>query len=181
MTNSFQIYYKEKFRGDLIQFFNTIPDQSKYHESSDKSIFSIQYERLTRDFDHFSFINDKEDLVNFGISLFVTVLVDEVCFCHYKTFYYEFAALTRYPKFIGNCPGGCHYHLHPTDIFSAMNSSRKKHGGFDILNFKNHFIAAIPVMHEEVTTFFKIHMSLIDPNEFWSKCYNELPYKSFIG
>lgn len=123
--DSFSKYYKEKFRNDIHHFFSSVPESSKHHDNiDDKTIFTIQLERLTKDFDHLQFLLPPDKL-NFAVALFFTVLVDEVCYSYYRNHYSDFRALTLYPKFIGNCPGGCRYHLHPVNIFSAICYSRK--------------------------------------------------------
>ena len=177
--NDFGKYYNEKFRDDLNRFFETIPENSKHHDNYDKATYHIQYERLTNDHPHLNFMSGSEDKINFGIALFLSILVDEVCYTHFKPFYQEFKKLTNYPKFIGNCPSGCNYHLHPTDIFSAMNYSRKSVDGKieNRLSFYDQFIQALPFMEREVKDFFKKYLKSIDENDFWQKCYNELPYK----
>ena len=177
----FRIYYNEHFRSHLQQFFASIPESSRHHDKYDPDTYYIQYERLSRDFKHLDFLFDKEDKINFGVALFLTVLADEVCYTHFKPFYSEFKSVTNYPKFIGNCPGGCHYHFHPSDIFGALNYSRNKNNGISsmaYLNFRDVFIQAIPAMEEEIMSFFSEHMCNIDGSIFWQKCYNELPFKS---
>jgi hypothetical protein len=177
---SFGTYYNERFRNDLQQFFAGIPDKSKHHDNYDKRTYHIQYERLTKDKTHLDFLKTHADKVNFGIALFLTILVDEVCYTYYKQFYVEFKALTNYPKFIGNCPAGCSYHLSPSDIFLAMNYGRISNQVSyteERLDFRDAFIEAIPVMEREVLDFFQQHFTKINGNDFWQKCYNELPYK----
>jgi hypothetical protein len=123
MTN-FATYYKNRFKQDINQFFSKIPDQSRFHEDNqNKQTFSIQYERLTCDFDHLNFL-PKPVKEYFGVALFFTVLTDMVCYSHFRQCYENFKQLTRYPKFIVNCPGGCHYHFHPSDI--CINELLKK-------------------------------------------------------
>jgi hypothetical protein len=120
----FKTYYNSNFRDDINRFFSTIPDESKFHEDiQNKQTFSIQYERLTPVFDHLDFL-DKDRKEYFAVALFLTVLTYMVCFTYFKPNYNKFRNLTRYPKFIGNCPGGCRYHYHPSDIFFALNKGR---------------------------------------------------------
>lgn len=171
----FKTYYNSKFRDDLKQFFSTIPDASKFHEDTEnKQIFSIQYERLTPAFNHLDFL-DKDEKENFAIALFLTVLTDMVCFSHFKQHYNKFKNLTRYPKFIGNCLGGCRYHYHPSEIFFAMNkglSASEKH-----LVFYDKFMDAKETMKEEIITFFNEYLTEVNGEKFWEKCQNEFPYK----
>lgn len=173
--NNYQKYYTSKFRKDINQFFSTIPDKSKFHEDlNNKSTFSIQYERLTPQLNHLDFL-DKEEKEYFGVALFYTVLVDMVCFSHFKQYYERFKKLTMYPKFIGNCPGGCLYHFHPRDIFLAMNKGRILSEQY--LEFFKKFLEAEEPMKEEVMSFFNEYMSEIDGVEFWEKCQKEFPFR----
>lgn len=170
----FKSYYNTKFRDDLLTFFSTIPEGSKFHEDKEcKQTFSIQYERLTPQKNHLDFL-DKESKEYFGVALFFTVLTDMVCYAHFKPQYTQFQSLTRYPKFIGNCLSWCRYHLHPRDIFIAMN-----HGNISTqqnLVFYSKFIEAIDTMQKETTDFFKSYLNEINPEDFWVKCKKEFPY-----
>lgn len=178
MTN-FSRYYRSKFRQDITLFFSSIPDQSRFHEDNQtKQSFSIQYERLTRDFDHLNQLS-KSDKEYFGVALFFTVLTDMVCYTYFQQNYNSFRRLTLYPKFIGNCPGGCHYHCHPSDIFAAMNFSRSRPLDFfspEHLDFYEKFNEAIPTMEKETKDFFIAHLTDIDEQQFWDMCKVEFPY-----
>lgn len=171
----FKTYYNSIFRDDIKRFFSTIPDASKFHEDTqNKQTFSIQYERLTPIFDHLNFL-DKDRKELFEVALFLTVLIDIVCFTHFKPQYSKFRNLTRYPKFIGNCPGGCKYHYHPSDIFFAMNKGRsatEQH-----LVFYDKFLGAVETLKEETISFFKEHFPELNAETFWEKCQREFPYR----
>ncbi len=177
MTN-FETYYTTKFRQDITLFFLTIPDQSRFHEDNQtKQTFSIQYERLTRYFGHLDQLK-KTDREYFGVALFFTVLTDMVCYFNFRENYNNFRRLTLYPKFNGNCPGGCHYHNHPSDIFVAMNFSRSK--PLDILlperlDFYEKFNEAIPTIEKETKDFLIDYLKEIDEQLFWEKCKEEFP------
>ena len=164
------------FREDLNLFFSTIPDESKFHEDKqNKLIYSVQYERLTPAFDHLDFLN-KEAKEYFGVALFFTVLTDMVCFAHFKTHYKKFRSLTRYPKFIGNCPCDCHVHHHPIEIFLALNkacSNKKNH-----LDFFDKLLDSIDTMQKETISFLTEHMPEIEGEMFWKKCVKEFPCKT---
>lgn len=178
--NNFANYYKTKFRQDMVQFFATIPDKSKFHEDlKNKQIFSIQHERLSRGFDHLNFLS-KDDKEYFGVALVFTVLTDMVCFSKFHGFCDKFFRLTRYPKFIGNCPGGCHYHYNPSDIFAAINYSRTNKLDIlspDRLEFYEKFNEAVEPMKIETIDFFSTYLCEINGNEFWNLCINEFPYR----
>lgn len=53
--NNFDKYYNEQFRQDIQTFFSEIPAISK-HTFDDKSIFTVQYQTLTKDFDYLDFL-----------------------------------------------------------------------------------------------------------------------------
>jgi len=156
----------------------SIPAESRNHDF-DKSIFTVQYDKLTKDTAHLEVISP-ENRSHFAVALFFTVLVDEVFYTHYKDEYHAFRSLTMYPKFIGNCPGACHYHLHPRDIFSAINYSRdngKNNARRPDISIYDSFSQAIEVMRREIFSFFTDHLTAINPAEFWQKCVAELPYR----
>lgn len=177
---TFPEYYRQQFRSDIQRFMMSIPLWSRHHDI-DKSDFTIQYECLTKDTKHLEVV-EPADRVNFAIALFLSVLVDEVCYTHFKSIYPRFRNLTRYPKFIGGCPNACHYHLHPLDIFTAINFTAKRSiageqnyarrpdvSAFALLD------EAIDVMKAEVFDFFTNHLPEVDPNAFWTKCADEIP------
>jgi hypothetical protein len=170
----FEIYYNSQFRQDIIKFFSTIPDESRYHEDKDqRKILSIQYERLTPQNNHLEFL-DKETKELFGVALFFTVLTDMVCFTHYKVYYNKFQSLTLYPKLIGNCLVWCHYHLHPRDIFYAMNHGRNATEPQLVFNEK--FSDSLEIMERKIIDFFNQHLSEISGIEFWNRCKVEFPF-----
>jgi hypothetical protein len=156
----------------------SIPAESRNH-AYDKSIFTIQYETLTKDTPHLDVIAP-DQRAHFAIALFLSILVDEVCYTHFKMQYAQFRSLTLYPKFIGNCPGGCHYHLHPGDIFAAINYSRdgQNAGRRPDVTVYGLFDEASDVMKSEVFDFFTQHMTTVDPTEFWRRCVSEFPYRT---
>lgn len=175
--NDFDKYYNGQFRNDLQRFFATIPDDSKFHEDKEhKQVYSIQYGRLTKEHNHLDFLSTNQDKINFAVALFFTILVDEVCYTHFKSDYPTFRQLTRYPKFIGNCLTMCRYHLHPSDIFIAMNKDRQgSSNGY--LVFYDTFFNANPIMERETLDFFSRHLKTINGKEFWEHCTKEFPYK----
>lgn len=176
--DDFRRYYVERFPADIKGFFVSIPEGSKFHEDSERrQIHSIQYERLSLDFNHLHFLVTEQEKLNFGVAIFFSVLIDEVFYTHFINDYDAFQKLTYYPKFIGNCPGGCHYHLHPKDIFFAINYSRKGNQGN--LNFYETFKFAQPFLHEWIQDFLELNFPLINRVDFWNKCLKECPYKEY--
>jgi hypothetical protein len=96
----FGTYYNNKFRRDITRFFSTVPDHSK-HTFGDKTIFTIQYQALTKDFNYLDFL-DIGNKAYFGIALYFTVLVDQVCYTYFRQYYDNFLKNTLYPKFVGS-------------------------------------------------------------------------------
>lgn len=172
----FKTYYNSEFRKDINMFFSTVPDESKFHEDTEnKQVFSIQHEKLTPNKNHLDFL-DAEQKEYFAVALFFTVLIDMVFYTYYKNEYTKFNNLTKYPKLIGNCLSWCRFHLHPREIFNAMNHGKRaneKH-----LIFIEKFNQAIEPMKIETLNFINQHLTEIDANEFWRKCKNEFPYKT---
>lgn len=174
----FEEYYRQHFQSDIQRFMMSIPPESRNHEQ-DKSIFTIQYERLTKDTPHLDTIAP-EFRAHFAIALFLSVLVDEVCYTHFKPFYTRFRLLTQYPKFIGNCPGGCHYHFHPREIFAAINYSRdgRNSNKRPNVSVSEAFNESSDVMKEEIFDFFNRQLPEVSPSEFWKRCVIEFPYRT---
>ena len=173
---TFASYYREAFRDDIQRFMASIPENSKHH-SSDKTEFTIQYYRLTKDSTHLDVIKP-EHRAHFAVALFFTVLIDEVFYTYYKDQYKAFRALTYYPKVIGDCLGACHLHYHPQDILNAINHS---YGGKNAtrredVSFADSFTEAVHVIREEIDDFFARHMKEIDSADFWERCKHEVPW-----
>lgn len=175
----FETYYTNKFRQDILKFFSTIPERSKHTFSiGDRTTFTIQYQTLTKDFNYLDFLDIKEKAF-FGTALFFTVLVDQVCFTHFRQHYDKFRKLTLYPKFVGNSPSTDQTNFCPSDIFAAFNYSRdnKKKDETPRVEFWEVFNNAVPVMEKETTIFFKKHLTEIDGQSFWALCKKEFPYR----
>jgi hypothetical protein len=175
---TFSRYYSELFRSDIQIFLLSIPIKSRHH-GQNNFVFTIQYDKLTKDTPHIDTVAF-ENRTYFVLALFLSALVDEVCYTHFKTQYDTFRNLTHYPKFIGNCPSGCRYHLHPSAIFEAVNYSStlrkaRLRPDISVLNF---FDEASDVLKSEVFDFFTNHMTTVSPTEFWRLCAVEFPYKT---
>ena len=110
-----------------------------------------------------------EDRVRqFASALFLTVLVDEVCYTHFREQYPQFRLLTNYPKFRGDCPGACGHHLHPSDVFRAVNVEPDSWSGQGDL-----YEGALEMMHAEVARVFGSGTIPIDVEDFWGRCLKE--------
>jgi len=118
-------------------------------------------------------IDEPERLRLFATALFFTVLVDQVCYTHFRDIYLEFQSLTRYPKFCGDCPGGCYHHLHPMSIFETIGSAPGPAYGWS--GQTKLLDEAIEVMHAEVLDFSNTYLPSIDGELFWRRCVDEMP------
>lgn len=155
-----------------MRFFSDIPEESKFHDDPvNKSIYTIQYPRLTPRERRLQFLNKKEKEL-FGVALYFTVLTDMVCYTYFSGRYQTFQRLTRYPKFIGNCLSTCRYHYHPERIFRALNEGLRKESD-RMLRFDEIFSEAKVVIEKEVRDFFYNHMPGVDAELFWNKCVAE--------
>lgn len=173
--SDFKTYYLNNFQKDLFKFFESIPDESKFHEDRErKQLFSIQHSRLTPARNHLDFLTIEENSL-FGVALFYTVLADMVCYTHFKSHYSTFQALTRYPKFIGDCPGACHLHFHPRNIFSAMNYGLDR-SDKSWINFGVDLTKSKPFIENEIHSFFTKHMNQISSEDFWTRFRSEFAY-----
>jgi hypothetical protein len=175
-VNNFDKYYSNQFRQDIQTFFATVPDRSK-HTFDDKNVFTVQYQTLTKDFNYLDFL-DLNQKSYFGTALFFTVLVDQVCYSHYRQDYEKFCKLTLYPKFVGNSPSTDRTNFPPRDIFRALNYSRDKDKMSNTPNVElwQTFNEAITIMERELKNFFQQHLNEINGQEFWDRCVSELPY-----
>lgn len=159
---TFQDYYLNHFKADLSQFFESIPEESKFHEDSEnRKIYSIQLETLTSKKGHINFLPESKRNY-FAHALFYTVLVDMVAYTHFKFNYDEFQALTNYPKLIGNCMHLCKTHYNPIEIFNQMQIKNGAHdSAYETIN---------AFMKEQTFHFFKNHMPQLDAEQFWQMC-----------
>jgi hypothetical protein len=170
-------YYRTCFRDDLRRFMMSIPADSRHHNGNTE--FTIQIYTLWKESPYLDVV-PAEHHANFAVALYFTILLDEVFYKHYQPHYTAFRALTQYPRLIGNCLGGCSDHVHPAEIFSAINAR----GGGSVMtranvNVSDVFQQAIPVMKEEVMDFFENHMPSIDAQWFWSDCLPNLNLRPF--
>ena len=133
---SFQTYYQNTFQSHLQEFYNSIPNDMRHHNPSSSSsssssyyknkTFTIQVDKLSNhgsgtNIEHLKFLSP-EDKIYFSISLFLTILTDQVCYTYFNSIYYRFRSLTNYPKLTGTCLTMCHVNVHPTQIFQHIDT-----------------------------------------------------------
>ncbi len=168
MPMSFSSYYGNQFRDDL-QRVTANAHQIHQHDEVTIQPRSISTEnRIIRSW-------SEERMVLFGSALLLTVLVDQVCFTHFKEVYPQFRALTMYPKFRGDCPGGCSTNLHPLTVLRAIG---RKPGytlydcDFPYDRLSEDFET---VLRTEVFAFCENHLPSLDADLFLKRCRQALP------
>lgn len=165
---SFTDYYHRDFRSDLVAVMSFPPPIDHPDDTAEgvlrPSSLTAQNPVIRRwALEHRSL---------FGVALFLTVLVDQVCYTHFASAYNEFRALTRYPKLKGDCPSTCGYHVHPRAIFHVLGRSP-----FALYPTTPpiELHASIPAMRREVEAFVTAYLPPVDPAEFWQRCEAEIP------
>ncbi|MCE9619191.1 MAG: hypothetical protein K8R92_04710 [Planctomycetes bacterium] len=166
----FSEYYNHEFRADLAKAYAALPPM---HEHS-KGVAMIQPRMIGHD-NPIVHAWPEERRLLFAASLFLTTLADQVCFTHFRDQYAAFSELTRYPKWCGDCPGACRYHIHPGAIFQIIATGNSRGKGIA----KEHF-ALLPndilsTMKQEVCDFVTKYLPGTDPVEFWNHCDAEIP------
>ena len=188
----FEKYYLTKFQSDLLNFLINIPEKGKHHYNDGDT--TIQYFMLTPQYNYL----DKVALENqsyFAVALYWTVLIDQVCYAHFKSEYPNFKRNTLYPKFIGNCTAPslmsseCGHHQHPSKILRAVNDFEDKGNrlDFDRVHFDKDFSKITRnkilvdkvysesklVMEQETKKYFESFKPSVDWQNFWQICLSE--------
>ena len=189
----FGTYYRQQFQQDLLSFVGQIPvDGNKHYNRKE---VSIQYFHLTPNYNYLNIIPvDRQAL--FTISLFWTVLVDQVFYTNYRNDYSALQRKTLYPKFIGNCTAPslmssqCGHHQNPKRILEAINDFHDKGNLFDfdreifkrdesktkrlVVNFGQLVEQSKISIQQEIKDYFDNHQPTINWTEFFEKCEREL-------
>lgn len=163
---TFREYYHGPFHADLVTVVDASPSP---HHPSEHGAVIVQPRTLSAENPHIrAWGPGRTD--HFASALYWTVLVDQVCYTHFKVHYGAFQRLTRYPKFRGNCPGGCSYNLHPRKILNAIGS-KPPNAWLGRAHLSND---AVDVMRNEIFDFFERHVTGIPSRDFWRRCRAEL-------
>jgi len=169
----FAEYYGDPFRRDINAVNAGLPPIHVHPEYADEGV--LQPRVLSRENSVIRAMDaDRRQL--FGVALYLTLLVDQTFYTYYRRWYPEFAEWTRYPKLRGDCPGGCRSHAHPETVFESLGQPL---GGQDRQAFLNYIISlydALPVMRDEIVSFFKEYMPVVDGEDVWRRCRRELPF-----
>ena len=156
----FQTYYHNTFPSHLQEFYDSIPNDMRHHHSNDKKTFTIQVDKLSNhgrgtNIEHLKFLSP-EDKIHFSISLFLTILTDQVCYTYFNSIYFRFRSLTNYPKLTGTCLTLCHINAHPTEIFQHIDTELDwNYRDISIIEIKNIFNESKDFMKQEALSFFK--------------------------
>jgi len=194
----FKTYYKNKFQQDLLKFLSNIPNKSKYHYNNTE--ITIQYFTLTPKYNFLDTI-DTNNHGLFSLSLYWTILVDQITYTLFKKDYIYFHRLTLYPKFIGNCTGtgffnsDCGHHQDPSKILITINDYMDNGNRFDFnrkpyekyksinnrhrIDFSHILIGSEAVIKSEIMDYFVNHQPLINCIDIWNKCEYEMKKINF--
>lgn len=175
-------YYTRFFQKDLVNFMERVPYNP--HRKFNEEIYNIQYFLLTSNYCFLDTV-PKDRRSHFIVALFWVVLIDQVCYTHYHSVYPAFQNNTKYPKFIGNCPGTCQYNLHPRKIFNAVNyySINTRGGIYNGFKLKQkrdrvHYYTTLeqskPIMMQEIKKYFQNNQPEVGWKEFWERCQFEI-------
>ena len=187
MRISFQTYYQNKFQSHLQEFYNSIPNDMRHHNHHPSSsyyknkTFTIQVDKLSNhargtNIEHLKFLSP-EDKIHFSISLFLTIIMDQVCYSYFNSIYFKFRSLTNYPKLTGTCMKMCHINAHPTEIFQHIDTEfNRNYRDISMIEIKNIFNESKDFMKQEVLSFFKNHLNEIDGETFWKICEDEFKF-----
>src|SRR5687767_11977564 len=169
MAMTFDEYYNGPFRGDLLRVIAALPSLHD-HGAGEVVVQPRSVSRLNPVVRGWT----SSQQMLFAASLFLTVLADQVCYTHFRSSYDRFREVTAYPKWKGDCPGGCRTNIDPAAIFAAMGRREGRSGSLADAPF-----AAVPndlfeTMRREVVSFVQNHLPEVDANAFWKACDREI-------
>ena len=183
---NYATYYNKEFQNDLLNFIKQIPVFENKHY--DKNVFNIQYFFLTPQYNYLDIIPEVRQGL-FAVSLYWTILFDQIFYSYYRYSYQTFQGKTLYPKFIGNCTApsitnsDCGRHQNPYKILIAINDSNDTGNKFDFDReiFKNgernqqrkyiDYISILDqskeVIKDQIKHYFENNQPEINWAEFW--------------
>lgn len=110
----------------------------------------------------------------FALALYLTLLTDRVMCSEFREDYPEFRALTCYPVWKADCPGGCDYRLEPEHVLYVVGA---KPGSPPERIPAERLIAleaARPEFHREIQRFVRDQMPWLG-RRFWQACSERMP------
>jgi hypothetical protein len=171
---SFERYYLQEFRKDLSAVFALRPQGVHDRDQHDDWQYSLQPRSVSRENQAITEWSGERKAL-FAVSLFYTVLVDQVCHTYFRSHYPRFRELTMYPKWRGDCPGGCHGHHHPVEILSVIGASPGRHGASPSQQVVSLIHQAKPFVRQQLASFCEQQMPELPAAHFWEFCSSELP------
>lgn len=166
----FADYYAGLFREDIARVASALPSRHE-HTPGETTLQPRSISRRNAVIRGWS----PERRALFAASLFLTVLADQVCYTHFRPSYDRFRRLTMYPKWRGDCPGGCHAHIHPRVVFQAIGAREGRRGEMQELPFAAFPDDLFATMRLEVLDFVGTYLTGVDPEDFWRRCDAEMP------
>lgn len=166
----FAEYYNELFRHDLSRVVQGSPCAHP-HESNEATIqprMLSEANPVVREW-------PQDRRLLFAAGLFLTILADQVCYTHFPGSYSRFSALTLYPKWRGDCPGGCSSHIHPGVIFRTIGRKLGQLRQATPLPLELLPDDVISTMEAEVVSFVRQYLPEVEAQAFWARCDAEIP------
>jgi hypothetical protein len=170
MSMTLDDYYHSQFSNDLRNVLEGLPSLHQ-HGSDDVTLQPRSLSTANPIVRRW----EKDRLGLFASALFLTVLADQVCYTHFPEHYATFRALTRYPKWRGDCPGGCGTHIHPAVVFRVIGQSPGPVHSRDRPDYSALPSDLIATLKREITSFFPRHLPAIDAMAFLARCDSEVP------
>ena len=167
---TFADYYNGRFRNDLATVIAAVPPA---HEHASGEV-TLQPRFLSRSNPVIHRWSEEQRML-FASALLLTVLADQVCYTHFHDVYGRFRELTAYPKWRGDCPGGCAYHIEPAVILRAIGAAEGRLATIDDLPLHAFPDDLFQTMRSEVADFFERHLPNVDGDDFWQRCDAEIP------
>lgn len=162
-------YYGAPFRADLAAVVAGLPPM---HEHDPYTIVLQPRTLSTKNPAVRALSEERRGL--FACALFLTIVADQVCYTHFRPHYSGFLTLTRYPKLLGDCPGGCYTNIHPQNAFAI--GGRLGARDRSILKFQGLLPSdVLDVMRKEVQSFVTEHMPELGAEDFWAHVDREIP------
>lgn len=168
---TFAEYYHNLFRRDLLRIVEALPP---LHDHGSDEV-TLQPRTLSRANPVVRGWSAPRRML-FASGLFLTLLADQVFYTYFRAAYPHFRSLTQYPKWRGDCPGGCWWHAHPETIWRAI--SAKEGRLLDSLDEVHYSLLPddlLTTMRTEVEEFAKLHLrEIVTPEAYWAQCEREI-------
>lgn len=163
---TFREYYGDEFRRDLAQVL------AQGNQCDNVGPTALQPRTVSLDNPAIAGMSEARRTL-FSLALLLTVLTDQVIYSHFGSSYPEFSALTRYPKWKGDCPGGCYHHIHPASVLAAVGAEAGQWLDPVPDERLSALREALPDFRWEVERFVAERMPALGA-EFWRRCEVEL-------